>query len=72
MRLLQTLVDVALAVLHHVDDGGETEFGHNKEDYQKSQQHPEQESQVGGQYGWQIDGLHSFSFKEDGGDKVAA
>ena len=50
MGLAETLVDEVLTLLYRFGDDGETELSEQKEDHQKRDEHPEEESEVGRQY----------------------
>ena len=58
MRLAQRLVNIILAVVHHLYYNGETKLAHQQEDGEESQEHPEEQTQIGGKNGWKIDGIH--------------
>jgi len=54
VRLGQRLVNIVLAVLNHFYNYGETVLCKQDEDNEKCQKHPNEQAQVGSQYGWQI------------------
>ncbi len=49
MSLAQAVVDVLLALVHHLDDGGKAKLGKHTEDHQKRNGHPEEETEIGRQ-----------------------
>ena len=53
--LLERLVDKLLALLNHLRDDGKTELRHQEEHDEEGKKHPKEQSQIGSEYGWQID-----------------
>ena len=64
MGLLETVLDVAVSLFYHTNDGRETVLGKHEEDDGKRQEHPEQESQIGCKDSWQFTEIHKTSILE--------